>query len=137
MTLRSGTVAYSVLFLCLALPAFSLGRRAGSGPASPSAPDAALPSAPSVPGPNGTPVRGGDWVELEGRIRLVGAEPFTDLVLTDGAGQDWYLEGPGTLRSFEQRTVKIRGRVKLREMVLANGRRQGLRRSLSDLKLLE
>jgi hypothetical protein len=81
----------------------------------------------------------GDWVELEGRVRLLGAEPFPDLVLTDGTGQDWYLEGPArrTLQAYEQQTVRVRGRVELREMILANGRSLGLRRSLSELRLLD
>jgi hypothetical protein len=69
----------------------------------------------------------------------VGGEPFTELVLTGADGQDWYLEGPArrTLRPYEQQSVRVRGRVELREMVLANGRSLGVRRGLSDLELLE
>ncbi|MDR3147939.1 MAG: hypothetical protein LBU00_06150 [Treponema sp.] len=143
-----------VLLLGLALPVFSLGRgdTVDSGPPSgavpvrpsgsadvpPVPPESALPAL-SVPGPGGAPLREGDWVELEGRVRLLGAEPFPDLVLTDGTGQDWYLEGPArrALQAYEQRTVRVRGRVELREMVLANGRSLGIRRGLSELRLLD
>ena len=70
---------------------------------------------------------------------MVGNEPFTDLVLTGTDGQDWYLEGPArrTLQAYEQRSVKVRGKVELREMLLAGGRSLGLRRVLSELTLLE
>ncbi|MDR2375081.1 MAG: hypothetical protein LBD96_01430 [Treponema sp.] len=134
------------MFLSFALPVFALGRgeKADSGPLPGAIPGPAdTPSgasvpALSVPGPSGAPLYGGDWVELEGRVRLVGSEPFTDLVLTGTDGQDWYLEGPArrALHAYEQRNVRVRGRVELREMVLANGRSLGLRRSLSDVKLI-
>lgn len=115
-----------ILFLGLVLPVFALGR--GDKEA----------SSPSVPVP-GAPVSGGDWVELEGRLRLVGSEPFTELVLTGADGQDWYLEGPArrALQVYEQRSVRVRGKVELREMLLANGRSLGLRRVLSEITLLE
>jgi hypothetical protein len=135
-------VPLCVLFLNLA-PVFPLGRgdNAGSAPPPgvPSGPPAGAPGpALSVPGPSGAPVREGDWLELEGLVRLIGGEPFTDLVLTGADGQDWYLEGPARrlLRACERQNVRVRGRVELREMVLANGRSLGLRRGLSDVTLL-
>jgi hypothetical protein len=78
-------------------------------------------------------------VELIGRVRLLGSEPFPDLVITGEDGVDWYLEGPSrrTLQPREQRTVRIRGRLELREMVLANGRSLGFRRFLQDVEILE
>jgi hypothetical protein len=95
------------------------------------------PEVPVVNGPRG-PVRGGDLVELEGRVRLLGSDPFPDLVLTSGDDEDWYLEGPSrrALQSYEQRIVRVRGRVELREMVLANGRSLGFRRFLADVELV-
>jgi hypothetical protein len=76
-------------------------------------------------------------VELSGRVRLVGSEPFPDLVLTGGDGKDWYLEGPDrrALQGYEQRTVKVRGRAELRELVLANGRSLGFRCFLRDVEI--
>jgi hypothetical protein len=78
-------------------------------------------------------------VELRGRVRLVGSDPFPDLVLTGGDGEDWYLEGPDrrALQPYEQRTLKVRGRVELRELILANGRSLGFRRFLRDVEILE
>jgi hypothetical protein len=78
-------------------------------------------------------------VEFSGRVRLVGSEPFPDLVLSDGTGEDWYLEGPSrqVMQVYEQRTLKVRGRVELRELVLANGRSLGFRRFLRDVEILE
>jgi hypothetical protein len=78
-------------------------------------------------------------VELEGRVRLLGNEPFPDLVLTGPDGQDWYREDSrrGLFRSYEQRTVRVRGRVELTELTLANGRSLGFRRRLLDAELLE
>ena len=126
------------LALCLLFPAppvFSLGRR---DKPSPDPPQAGLPFPPSVSGPEGL-VYDGDRVELTGRVRLVGSEPFPDLVLTGEDGGDWYLEGSDrqALRSREQQSVRVRGRVELREMVLANGRSLGFRRFLRDVEILE
>jgi hypothetical protein len=120
-----------------ALPVFSFGRR-DTAPAAPGpVPEGA--SVPVVSGPEEDFLRGGDLVELSGRVRLVGSEPFPDLVLTGKDDQDWYLEGSSrqVLRFYEQRTVKVRGRVELREMILANGRSMGFRRFLCDVEILE
>jgi hypothetical protein len=78
-------------------------------------------------------------VEISGRVRLVGSEPFPDLVITGEDGQDWYPEGPSrqALRSFEQRIIRVRGRVELRELVLANGHSLGFRRFLLDVEIPE
>jgi hypothetical protein len=61
------------------------------------------------------------------------------MALTDETGQDWYLDGPTrrVLGAREHRMVRIRGKVELQELVLANGRSLGIRRSLSEIKLLE
>ena len=129
-----------LLGLCVLFPAppvFSLGRRDKPSPGPPQA-GASLPSPPSVSGPEGL-IYDGDQVELAGRVRLVGSEPFPDLVLTGEDGKDWYLEGPDrqALRSREQQIIRLRGRVELREMVLANGRSLGFRRFLRDVEILE
>jgi hypothetical protein len=78
-------------------------------------------------------------VELTGRVRLVGSEPFPDLVLTGPDDQDWYLEGASRqlLRPYEQQTVSVRGKVELREMILANGRSLGFRRILLEVEILD
>jgi hypothetical protein len=80
-------------------------------------------------------VRSGQTVELNGKIRLVGSEPFPELVLSDDDGNDWYIarESRGAVSGYEQRGVTIRGKVELKEMVLAGGRSLGYRRILSVL----
>jgi hypothetical protein len=80
----------------------------------------------------------GQLVELSGRVRLVGNEPFPELVLTGEDGHDWFIapEDRGVLSAYEQRTVTIRGRVALRELILANGQRLETRRILSEITLI-
>jgi hypothetical protein len=84
-------------------------------------------------------VQSGQTVELTGKIRLVGSEPFPELVLSDDGGHDWYIdrESRGSVSGYEQRSVTVRGKVELKEMVLADGRSLGYRRILSKLVLLE
>lgn len=141
-----GAVFFLALFLRSAPPVFSFGGREKaaaspdqSGPEGGSSrpSSAEIPAALSVPGPDG-PVRNGDRVELAGRIRLLGSAPFPSMVLTGEDGVDWYLEDPPrALRSYEQRIVRLRGRVELREMILANGRSLGVRRFLLDAAIAE
>jgi hypothetical protein len=128
----------ALLFIGLTLAVFPQGRRQEPKDGGANARSSAA-AVPGIPGPGGTLIHDGDQVELEGRIRLLGSEPFPDMVLTGADGQDWYLEGPArrTFQPYEQRTVKVRGRVELREMVLANGRSLGFRRCLVDPELLE
>jgi hypothetical protein len=128
------------LALCALLlppPLLSLGRR-DKPDTSPSVQPAETP-VPFVTGPGGEIIRHGDRVEVSGRVRLVGSDPFPDLVITGGDDQDWYLEGPDrqAVRSFEQRELRVRGRVELREQVLANGRSLGFRRFLRDVEILD
>jgi hypothetical protein len=82
--------------------------------------------------------REGQLVELAGRVRLVGSDPFPELVLTGEDGHNWFIspEDRSVLSPYEQRTVTIRGRVKLQEMILANGQRLETRRILSGVSLV-
>jgi hypothetical protein len=78
-------------------------------------------------------------VELSGRVRLVGSEPFPELVITDAGDQDWYIESASrrTLQPYEQRSLTIRGKVELIELILANGYSLGIRRILSDVTVID
>ncbi|MDR1899659.1 MAG: hypothetical protein LBQ55_06605, partial [Treponema sp.] len=80
----------------------------------------------------------GQVLTLTGRVRLVGNEPFPELVLTDGADNDWYVgeEGRALLAPYQHRLVTIRGTVRLLELVLANGRALGTRRIILRPELL-
>ncbi|GHV81268.1 hypothetical protein AGMMS49944_30590 [Spirochaetia bacterium] len=129
-------LALAGVILALPVQGFSLGRQdAGKAPQTqaapdqPSASDAALyESAVS-----------GQSVEVSGRVRLVGSEPFPDLVLTDSEEHTWYIDPADrkTLSRYEQQTVTIRGVVELTEMVLANGKNLGSRRTLSVITLVK
>ncbi|GHV75842.1 hypothetical protein AGMMS49942_06630 [Spirochaetia bacterium] len=120
----------------LALPTqgFSLGRRdAGKAPRT-----EAAPTEPAADAALYESAVGGRRVEVSGRVRLVGSEPFPDLVLTDTEEHTWYIDSADrkTLSRYEQQTVTIRGTVELKEMVLANGRSLGTRRTLSGITLV-
>ncbi|GHV87000.1 hypothetical protein AGMMS50255_2960 [Spirochaetia bacterium] len=121
--------------LALPVQGFSLGRRdAGE-------------QAPAAPAPAARPSADVSWeseisgqiVELSGRVRLVGSEPFPELVLTDEGDHTWYIDPADrqTISAYEQQTVTIRGTVELKEMVLANGRSLGSRRTISGIALVK
>lgn len=80
----------------------------------------------------------GDLVTVSGRVRLVGSDPFGELVISDENGQDWYLddEGKELLQNYEQRTATISGYLVLEERVLADGRKLKDRYRLTRISLL-
>lgn len=67
----------------------------------------------------------GDEVFVEGRVRLVGSDPLGELVISDATGDVWYLDAQGQelLAAYEQKLVRVRGKVNRKEMTLANGRK--------------
>jgi hypothetical protein len=80
----------------------------------------------------------GQFLELTGMLSLRGSEPFPEPVLTDNEGHEWYIarENRRILSGYEQRIITVRGRLELREMILANGQNMGTRRVLSEIVLL-
>jgi hypothetical protein len=142
-------LALTGIILALPVQGFSLGKRdAGKAPQTQASPD--QPSAP-VEGPDlessallltdffSESTVSGQGVEVSGRVRLVGNEPFPDLVLTDQEEHTWYIDPADRkiLSPYEQRTVTIRGTMDLKEMVLANGKSLGSRRTLSGITLVK
>jgi hypothetical protein len=81
----------------------------------------------------------GALVEITGRIRLVGSEPFPELVISDDENHDWYIPGPEskTIRALDQQRVTLRGKLSLQEMILANGRKLEDRRNLSEVEIVQ
>lgn len=79
----------------------------------------------------------GQILELTGRLSLRGNEPFPDLVLTDAEGREWYIarENRKLLSGYEARILTVRGRLEIREMILADGQNLGSRRILSEIVL--
>ncbi len=78
-------------------------------------------------------------ITMTGKVRRVGNEPFTELVLTDGEGKEWHLdEGAGKiLAPYEQREVTVTASVRYRRMVLANGKELPPMGILYDLSLVK
>jgi hypothetical protein len=72
-------------------------------------------------------------------VRLVGSALYSSLVLSDGEGRDWYLEGADRelLARREQREVTARGLPEYRDIVLASGKKTGIQRFLRDVSLVE
>ena len=81
----------------------------------------------------------GKMVTITGRLHLVGSDPFPETVITDEAGNDWYIaeDGRKTLSRYEQQTITVQGTVELREMILANGRSLGFRRILHKVSFVQ
>jgi hypothetical protein len=75
---------------------------------------------------------------LRGRIRLVGNEPFTELVLSDEEGNDWFIEDPlrDSLVHRQQEFLTLRGEAAYRDLLLASGRRMGVRKILRKLTVV-
>ena len=80
----------------------------------------------------------GEVVIVVGVVRRVGAEPFSELVITDSDETDWYIapDSVPLLRGLEQRPVRVQGVLALRRMTLADGRDLPARRELSQIEVL-
>ena len=76
-------------------------------------------------------------VLITGRVRLVGNEPFTELVIT-GQDRDWYIEKSEEykLRDLQQQTVTVEGIETVTSIQWASGLPAGNRYSLKDIRIL-
>lgn len=80
----------------------------------------------------------GDRVEVYGRVRRVGSDPFPVIVVTDEYEIDWYIpEDAELLAAFEQQRVTVQGTLFIRPLTLANGQSVGTRRELTDVQTIE
>ncbi len=81
----------------------------------------------------------GQTVEVWGKIRLVGSEPFPELVITDDSGNDWYIdeESREAVQAYEQRRVRLSAIVRLKSLTLANGTALPERRILKAVTVLD
>ena len=77
-------------------------------------------------------------VQASGRVRLVGSSPFTNIVIT-GPDREWYIEGEDEqkLRDFQHRTITVEGTETVTQLISANGRPAGERRTLRDIVIIE
>jgi hypothetical protein len=78
-------------------------------------------------------------ITVTGRVRLVGTAHFNDIVVTDGSGNDWYVEGEDRkkLASLEQQQVTVKGVTEYEDLILADGKKIGVRRFLRNITLVE
>ena len=76
-------------------------------------------------------------VRVSGRVRLVGNEPFPELVIT-GDDREWYIDRDDVpkLRDLQQRTVIVEGMETSRELTFANGMPAGTRFTLKDIRII-
>jgi len=118
------TFSFMLLFLCLAVDISAFGGREKKQPEK-------------------------KIVQITGVVRLVGNEPFTELVVTGtitSAAQTggneteltWYIANDEKvqLHNLQQRTVIIEGEETVKELTLANGRPAGTRRELFNIKII-
>ncbi|MDR2027966.1 MAG: hypothetical protein LBP93_00360, partial [Treponema sp.] len=121
------------------------GQEPAPPPAGPLALEAA-PADPPDPGPPSAetpaadlPAPPGEILTIRGRLRLVGNEPFTELVLSDGEGNDWFIEGSvrDSLIHRQQEFLTLRGEAAYQDLLLASGRRMGVRKILRNVTVAE
>ena len=76
-------------------------------------------------------------MQVSGRVRLVGNEPFSELVIT-GSDREWYIdkEDESKLRDLQHRTVTVEGTETVEQLTYANGRSAGERRTLKNIRIV-
>ena len=76
-------------------------------------------------------------VRVSGRVRLVGSEPFPELVIT-GQNMEWYIDKDDNqkLKDLQHRTVTIEGTETVQALTFANGRPAGERRALKNIRII-
>lgn len=74
---------------------------------------------------------------VSGRVRLVGGEPFTELVIS-GPDGEWYIDKDDEqkLKDLQQRTVTVEGVETVTTLTFANGRPAGERRTLKNVRII-
>ena len=77
-------------------------------------------------------------VLITGRVRLVGNEPFPELVIT-GTDRDWFINKNEEykLKELQQRIVTVEGIETVTSMQWASGLPAGNRYSLKDIRIIK
>jgi hypothetical protein len=97
-------------------------------------------------GKEGEPVKNNDAelfpegiIRVRGRVRLVGNMPMPRLVISDSDDRDWYVEDTdrNCIAGYEQQTITVEGRAEYHDIILANGKKIGVRRFLRDITVIE
>lgn len=77
-------------------------------------------------------------VQVTGIIRLVGSEPFPELVISDSEGNQWYIASQEAekLHDLQHQTVKVEGEETVSQQTSASGRLTLTRRELKNIKII-
>ncbi|MDR2304280.1 MAG: hypothetical protein LBE10_06805 [Treponema sp.] len=94
---------------------------------------------PEVSGSGAVSRKAEPEVVVKGRVRLVGTDLFSNLVITDEKDQDWYIEEKDRplVSGYQQQTVTVKGRPDYRDFVLANGKKAGVHGYLLDISIVQ
>jgi len=76
-------------------------------------------------------------ITVEGTVRLVGSALFSSLVITDKEDRSWYIEGKdrSLLEGRQQAQVIVTGTAEYEDVILADGKKAGVRRFLRNIKV--
>jgi len=76
-------------------------------------------------------------VQVTGIVRLVGSEPFSEIVISDSK-DTWYIarEEREKLADLQHRTVTVEGEETLIKLKFANGQNAGTRRELRNVRVI-
>jgi hypothetical protein len=79
----------------------------------------------------------GILVQATGRVRLVGSDVLSEVVIS-AEDKQWYVAGEDMqkLKDLQQRTITVEGEETVKELRWANGRLAGRRRYLSNIRIL-
>ena len=89
-------------------------------------------------GENRNSKKDGAAVEVKGIIRIVGSMPFTETVVTDDSGDDYFItaEEKSLFNDMDQTAITVKGNLYTTDMVLANGQKIGVRRTLRNVTIV-
>jgi len=76
-------------------------------------------------------------VRVTGTVRLVGNEPFTEIVISN-SDDVWYIprDERAKLTEYQHRTVTVEGEETVTELKFANGLSAGTRRELRNIRII-
>ncbi|MCL2208872.1 MAG: hypothetical protein FWB89_01785 [Treponema sp.] len=77
-------------------------------------------------------------IQVTGIIRLVGSEPFPELVISSSEGKQWYIasDEADKLRDLQYQTVTAEGEETVMQLTSASGRLTLTRRELRNVKII-
>jgi hypothetical protein len=132
--IKSAVTAKS-LALCAALIPLLAGASCTTRSAASAAPANSLPRVATSPAPASEESAPKDFIAITGKVRIVGNAPFTEMVITDDAGTDWFVPPAfrPALENRQNQAVTVRAAVKVIEQRLADGKLMPPRHELTDM----